>query len=202
VVTWVVSDVLCCLVGVSIGVGDAARVTVGIGGSYSFHHSKNILSSGMSSGDAAPDGISGDAALDGTVSVRVMGVDPLDGGSGVILGMISSKSRSDSSSMGETGSAVSSGRTSSKRNGSIGTSCSLTGGATGATGGMIGGVAGVTGGITGGVTGGAAGGMIGGGTMGTVLGVGGMGGMVDDGGGKPPPPLGGLACLFIRFPKV
>ena len=41
-----------------------------------------------------------------------------------------------------------------------------------------------------------------GGVVGTVLGAGGMGGMVDDGGGEPPPPLGGLVCLFIRFPMV
>jgi len=71
------------------------------------------------------------------------------------------------------------------------------GGMTSAAGGAMGGMTGAAGGTMG-----ATGGMIGGGTTGTVLGAGGMGGMVDDGGGEPPPPLGRLACLFIRFPIV
>jgi len=100
---------------------------------------------------------------------------------------------SESVSIGDGGSADNSGTMSSNRNVCGG----ATGGAAGGAGGMTGGATGATGGATDG----AAGGMMGGCTMGTVLGAGGMGGMVDDG-GKPPPPLGGLACLFIRFPMV
>ena len=82
----------------------------------------------------------GDAAL-----VRSMGVDPLDGGSGVIRGMSSSSGRLDSVSIGDRGSAVNSGTMSSN----------WTGGSTGGTtGGMVGGAAS---GMTGGTAGGAGG---------------------------------------------
>ena len=158
----------------------------GLSASCCFHSS---VSGPPNSGSSPFHGSVGDAGL-----VRSMGVDPLDGGSGVILGIISSKIL-ESVSIGDGGNADNNGTMSSNRAGG-----SQTGGATdGAAGGMTGGM---VGGATGGAAGGAAGGMIGGGTMGTVLGAGGMGGTVDDGGGEPPPPLGGLVCLFIRFPKV
>jgi len=132
--------------------------------------------------------ISGDGALD-SMGRMVVGTTGEIG-----IGQIS-LDVSESVSIGDGGSADNSGTMSSNQN--------VCGGATGGgTGGVTGAIGGIMGGATGGVVGGAADGMIGGGTMGTVLGVGGMGGMVDDGGGKPPPPLGGLACLFIRFPKV
>jgi len=141
--------------------------------------------------------ISGDGALDGrtpVVSLDSMGGMVLGTMGETGIGMISSDV-SESVSIGDGGSADNSRRISSNR--------SVCGGATGGgTGGATGAIGGIMGGATGGAAGGAAGGMIGGGMMGTVLGAGGMGGMVDDGGGKPPPPLGGLACLFIRFPKV
>jgi len=133
--------------------------------------------------------ISGDGALDGrtpVVSLDSMGGMVVGTTGEIGIGQISSDVL-ESVSIGDGGSADNSGR--------ISSNWSVCGGATG------GGTGGATG-VTGGTTGGATGGMIGGGMMGTVLGAGGMGGMVDDGGGKPPPPLGGLACLFIRFPKV
>jgi len=86
--------------------------------------------------------------------------------------------------------------------GSMSSNHVITGGMAGATGGATGGMTGGAAGVTGGTTGGMIGGMTGGGTMGAVLGAGGMGGMIDGGGGEPPPPLGGLACLFMRFPMV
>jgi len=146
--------------------------------------------------------ISGDGILGGTMPVV-----SLDSMGGIVVGTIGeigigqiSSDVSESVSIGDGGSADNSGRISSNRSVCGG----ATGGGTGTTGGMIGGAAGATGGAAGGMMGGAAGGTAGatGGVVGTVLGAGGMGGMVDDGGGKPPPPLGGLVCLFIRFPKV
>jgi len=89
----------------------------------------------------------GDAGL-----VSSMGVDPLDGGSGVILGIISSKML-ESVSIGDGGSAVNSGTTSSNWTGG-----SCTGGAVG----MVGMTGGATGGMTSGIIGGAAGGAVGG----------------------------------------
>jgi len=139
--------------------------------------------------------ISGDGALDGTtpvVSLVSMGGIVVGTTGEIGIGQISSDV-SESVSIGDGGSAGNSGR--------ISSNWSICGGATGGAAGATGGAAGATGGAAG-ATGGAAGGMIGGGTMGTVLGAGGIGGMVDDGGGEPPPPLGGLACLFICFPKV
>ncbi len=132
--------------------------------------------------------ISGDGALDGrtpVISLDSMGGTVLGTTGDIGIGQIS-LDVSESVSIGDGGSADNSGTMSSNRN--------VCGGATG-------GAAGGAGGMTGGATGGAAGGMIGSGTMGTVLGAGEMGGMVDDG-GRPPPLLGGLACLFIRFPMV
>jgi len=157
-------------------------------------------------GKSGSSGISGDGTLDGrtpVISLDPMGGTMLGTTGEIGIGMISSDV-SESVSMGDGGSADSSGTMSSNRNvcgGATGggTSGGMIGGATSATGSAVGGT---TGGATGGAAGGVAGGMIGGGTMGTVLGTGGMGGMVDDGGDKPPPPLGGLACLFIHFPMV
>jgi len=136
--------------------------------------------------------ISGDGALDGTtpvVSLDLMGGIVVGTTGEIGIGQISSDV-SESVSIGDGGSADNSGTMSSNR--------SVCGGSAGGgtSGGMMGGATGGATGATGGAAGGAAGGM-----MGTVLGAGGMGGMVDDG-GEPPPPLGGLACLFIRFPKV
>jgi len=88
----------------------------------------------------------GDAGL-----VSSMGVDPLDGGSGVILGIISSKIL-ESVSIGDGGSAVNSGTTSSNRTGGSCTDGAV--GMVGMTGGATGGTAGrVTGGMTGGAIG-------------------------------------------------
>jgi len=136
--------------------------------------------------------ISGDGALDGTtpvVSLVSMGGIVVGTTGEIGIGQISSDV-SELVSIGEWGSADNSGR--------ISSNWSICGGATGGgTGGTTGGGTGGATGVIGGIMGGAAGGAVG-----TVLGAGGMGGMVDDGGGKPPPPLGGLVCLFIRFPKV
>jgi len=173
-----------------------------IGGGFSGDSLSPTAGKSWSSNEGNPGSsvISGDGALDGTtpvVSLVSMGGIVVGTTGEIGIGQISSDV-SESVSIGEWGSADNSGRISSNR--------SVCGGATG---GGIGGTTGRgTGGATGGGTGGATGvigGIMGGtagGVVGTVLGAGGMGGMVDDGGGKPPPPLGGLVCLFIRFPKV
>jgi len=165
-----------------------------IGGGSSGDSSSPAAGKSWSSNEGNPGNsvISGDGALDGTtpvVSLDSMGGMMVGTTGEIAIGQISSDV-SESVSIGDGGSADNSGRMSSNRNVSGG----ATGGAAGGTmGGATGGAAGATGDMIGGAMGGAAGGMIG---------AGGMGGMVDDGGGKPPPPLGGLACLFIRFPKV
>ena len=119
---------------------------------------------------------------------------------------------------GDIGSSVSNGTRSSNRGTSDGAAGPVdTIGATGAvlvcdavSGDAVVGVVGVSsmgdaalGGMTGGAAGGTMGGAAGatGGVVGTVLGAGGMGKMVDNG-GEPPPPLGGLVCLFLRVPMV
>ena len=88
----------------------------------------------------------GDAGL-----VSSMGVDPLDRGSGVILGIISSKIL-DSVSIGDGGSVVNNGTMSSNHAGGSwadGTTGGVAGGMTGATGGAVGGATGGAGGTTG-----------------------------------------------------
>jgi len=183
-----------------------------IGGGSSGDSSLSAAGKSWSSNEGNPGNlvISGDGALDGrtpVVSLDSMGGMVLGTTGDIGIGQISSDV-SESVSIGDGGSADNSGTMSSNQNvcgGATGGTAGATGGTVGGmmggtTGGATGATGGITGGATGGAAGGAAGGMIGGGTMGMVLGAGGMGGMVD--GGKPPPPLGGLACLFIRFPIV
>jgi len=140
-VAYEVSDVLIHLAGLSGWLGDTGHVTAWLGG-LSARYCLHLSMSGSPSGSM---GMSvGDAAL-----VRAMGVDPLDRGSGVIRSMSSLNGRLDLVSIGDGGSAVNSGMTSSNWVGGS------TGGMTGSAAGSM--MGGATGGMMGGITGGAGG---------------------------------------------